>query len=197
MNKKVLIVHGWGGNSKEPIVDFMNQEFSKKGYKVITPDMPETNDPKPELWLNKIKKELGEIKDNTYLVGHSIGGIAILRFIESLSDKEKIRGIILIAPWMGLDKESINEVGEFEAREISNRWFSKKIDWEKIKAKIGKIICIYSKDDPFVPLEGKELFIKKLRAKILIENDKGHFTEPEEVENNVSLKKAVEEIIKI
>ena len=87
--------------------------------------------------------------------------------------KIKISGILLIAPWMELDKETIKEEGE-EVKEIARPWMETPIDL-KNKNKNKKYNSDFSDDDYFVPFSQKDLFEKELNAKIIVEHNMGHF----------------------
>jgi pimeloyl-ACP methyl ester carboxylesterase len=78
--KPFLILHGWGSNSDRwaPIAE----EISKKGYRVIVPDLPGFGKSEPLSlpwdtnkyidWVERFAKELN--LEEFYLLGHSFGG---------------------------------------------------------------------------------------------------------------------------
>jgi uncharacterized protein involved in tolerance to divalent cations len=90
---------------------------------------PET--PVIENWIAKLK-EVAPVDENTVLVGHSVGCQAVLRYTETFPEGTKVRGIVLVAPWMELDETTIEEEGE-EIKEIARPWMETPIDFEKIK----------------------------------------------------------------
>lgn len=171
---KACIVHGWDGSPKEPMLQWLRSSLEKKGYEVIAPAMPNPGVPKIRAWVGKLTKTISP-DENAILVGHSIGCQTILRYLQTLAPKKKIKGIVLIAPWMELDEETIEEEGE-EVREIARPWMETPIDFKKVKKLAGKTVAIFSDNDPFVPLSQKTIFRKKLGAKVIIEKGKGHFT---------------------
>ena len=50
------------------------------------------------------------------------------------------------------------------------------INFEKIK-NLSNFLCIFSDNDPYVPVSDTKIFRKELDAKIVIEHDKCHFTD--------------------
>lgn len=50
MNKRVFLIHGWGGSPTTDFLPWAKEELGKLGYEVITPDMPDTDYPKIETW---------------------------------------------------------------------------------------------------------------------------------------------------
>lgn len=171
--KKAYIIHGWGGNPEEPMHKWIKSSLEKEGYIVVAPEMPNPDVPKIKSWLNKIRKIVNNLNEDTLFIGHSIGCQAVLRYVETLEDK-KVGKIILIAPWMHLDEETIKEEGE-ESANIAKPWVETPIDWFKVKKNSREIIAFFSDDDPFVPVSEENLFKKNLDAKTLILNKRGHF----------------------
>jgi len=78
--KPFLILHGWGSNSDRWIE--IAEIISKKGFKVIIPDLPGFGKSEPldmpwnsNRYINWIEKFLKELNLNEfYLLGHSFGG---------------------------------------------------------------------------------------------------------------------------
>ena len=170
--KKALIIHGWDGSPDEPLHRYLKLELGRTGYVVKVPVMPNPDAPVIKDWLTKISQEFSE----EYLfVGHSIGCQAILRFLEIL-DGVKIPKVILIAPWMKLDLQTLKEEGQ-EVVEIAKPWMETSIDFEKVKNKVGEFFVIFSDDDPYISLDQAEFFKENLGAKVFVEHDQGHFTE--------------------
>ncbi len=189
--KTVYIIHGWEGSPKEPMHQWMKSELEKNGFNVIAPRMPNPEHPKIDQWVNKIL-EIVDLKEETYLIGHSIGCQTVLRYLERINSK--VNGVVLIAPWMHLNEETIKEEGE-EVIEMARPWMETPINWKKVKSNIkNQAICIFSDNDPYVPLSNADLFKKELNAKIIIEHNKYHF----DIANNITENKtAVDEIKKI
>ncbi len=77
---------------------------------------------------------------------------------------------------MKLDEETIKEEGE-EVVAIAKPWMETPINWEKVKSHCGDFICIFSDNDPYVPLSNKKLFREKLNTTILILKNRYHFDE--------------------
>jgi uncharacterized protein len=170
---KVYIVHGWEDNPKAPLLQWLKSSLGAKGYEVTVPAMPNPDTPTIDAWVGKLA-EMVSPDDNTIFVGHSIGCQAILRYLQTLPPTKKIKGIVFIAPWMRLNEKTIEEEGE-EAKEMAKPWIETPIDFNKVKNSIGGAIAIFSDNDPYVPLDQKAIFEKKLGAKVIIEKDKGHF----------------------
>ncbi len=172
--KRVFIIHGWGGYPEEGWFPWLKKELEAKGIEVHVPAMPDSDNPKIEIWIPFLTEQVGVPDADTYFVGHSVGSQAVLRYLATLSAGVKVGGAVFVAPWLALDEETIREEGP-ESVEIAKPWVEMPIDWEKVRTHADKFFAIFSDDDPFVPIENQKLFQERLEAKTVIEHSKGHF----------------------
>jgi predicted alpha/beta hydrolase family esterase len=184
--KKVYLIHGWGGSpSSEGWFGWLIRECEKRNIEIKIPEMPNTNEPKIEEWL-ELLESMEEINEETYFIGHSIGAQAILRFLEKLPEEKKIGGAAFIAGWFNL-KESA--YGSSEEKIIAKPWIEIPIDYNKIKLHTNNFFAIFSDDDPCVPVSDAELFRQRLNAQIIIKHAEEHFNETQEIPELLELLK--------
>ncbi len=172
--KRIFLIHGWDGSPEEPMHKWIKKILGEKGFCVYVPEMPNADKPEIKAWIKKIAEVVGQLNKEDIFIGHSVGCQAVLRYLEKLNKEEKTKKVILIAPWMHLDKQTIEEEGE-EVIEIAKPWEKIPINFEKVKSHCKKFIAIFSDNDPYVPLSNIDLFKKRLNAKTLILKNKGHF----------------------
>lgn len=188
--KKVFLIHGWGGNPKNDWFPWIKKELKLKGFKVEIPAMPNTNEPKIKEWIGHLKKIVKNPDKDTYFIGHSIGCQTILRYLESLDKNIKIGGCIFIAPWFNLIPKIIEEEG---GTEIARSWIETPMDFKKIILHTTKFLAIFSDNDYFVPLTDAKLFKERIKAKVIIEHNKGHFNKSDGVKE---IKIVINELLK-
>jgi len=138
--------------------------------------MPDSGNPKIEVWIPFLAEQVGIPDTDTYFVGHSVGSQTVLRYLASLPAGVRVGGAVFVAPWLALDEETIREEGP-ESVEIAKPWVETPIDWEKVRTHADKFFAIFSDDDPFVPIENQKFFEERLGAKNVMEHAKGHFSE--------------------
>lgn len=97
MNKRVFIVHGWGGFPQKGWFPWLKNKLENRGFIVQIPPMPDTENPNMKPWVNHLAKIVGTPDKNCYFIGHSLGCITILRYLESLKTNQKIGGAVLVA----------------------------------------------------------------------------------------------------
>lgn len=187
MQKRVIITHRWEGSPDSDWIPWAKQEFENRGYKVIAPLMPDADRPKIASWVEKLKKAVGEVRENDIFIGHSIGCQTILRFLESLPLNKKVGKVIMLTPWVKL----INLSGDTEWR-IAGPWLETPIDFEKVKTKVKFFVAIFSDNDKWVPLEeNRKFFEEKLSPQIIVEHAKGHLTQDDGIKELPVLLKLV------
>ncbi|MDO8452764.1 MAG: alpha/beta hydrolase [bacterium] len=173
MNKKVLIIHGWDGSPEEGWFPWLKTKLESKGYDVTVPPMPAPQAPEINAWINKLENTATDVDENTFFVGHSIGCQTILRFLEKLPEGTKVGGVVCVAGWTQLNPEA---TPDNESAAIAKPWIDKPMDWKKIKSHTNNFVAIFSDNDPLVPISEKDVFEKRLGAKIMVLQNKGHFS---------------------
>jgi len=167
--KKIYIIHGWGFDSNMPWINWLEYKLKEKGFEVHSLNMPNTQEPKIEEWVKYFEKNIRDVNENTFFIGHSVGCQTIMRFLEKTHKHIKIGGCIFIAPWLNLMGL---EGGELE---IAHPWINNKIDFERVLDHTGNFTCIFSTNDPYVSIKEWKKFEVGLGAKIIIKKDEKHF----------------------
>ena len=170
MKKRVFIIHGWGGKPDEHWLPWLRQQLTKQGFEVHTPAMPNTNEPVINEWVGYLAQEVGELDEQTYFVGHSVGCQTIIRYLETERGK-KAGGCVFVAGWFKLKNL---EEGEGP---IAEPWEKNDIDYTKVRSVTSNVVVLNSSNDDFGAVEeNKKLFEERLGAKVQILEDRGHFT---------------------
>ncbi|MFH1584661.1 MAG: alpha/beta hydrolase [Patescibacteria group bacterium] len=185
--KRVYIVHGWGGYPKEGWLNWLKPKLEEHGFEVQMPAMPDSEYPKMHAWLGTLSETVGTPDENCYFVGHSLGCIAILRYLESLPEGQGVGGAVLVAGFTDMDitveeDEDIQDVQSF---------FETELDFAALRKRCSNFIAIHSDNDPFVALRYADIFREKLGAEVVIEHEKLHFCEGEGVSELPSALEAV------
>lgn len=166
--KHVFIIHGWGATPNSNWFSWLKDQLQDRGFNVTVPQMPHTLTPDFNEWLSYIQQVVGIPDKNTYLVGHSLGVITILRFLESLDNEQKIGGAVLVSGFSELPSPVDHLLW------LQN-FIEKSVEYNKIKKAVGKIVVIHSDNDHLVPLKSGEILRNKLGAELIVVPDAGHF----------------------
>ncbi|MES2622971.1 MAG: alpha/beta hydrolase [Patescibacteria group bacterium] len=165
----VIIVHNWGGTPESNWYPWLQSELENEGHEVLALQMPDTDAPVMNVWVQTLIDAVGIPDADTYFVGHSIGCQAILRYLDSV--ETSIGGAIFVAGWFDL----INLETE-EEMEIAKPWIETPIDLPKVATMIPESVLFISENDPFGCMDENIDGFNILGSKIISVTNAGHFT---------------------
>ncbi len=154
--------------------------------------MPEPDNPKKEEWVKEISRQIGNPDSEVFIVGHSLGVPAILRYLENLSNGVKIGGAVLVSgPYKKLETENLSS----KIRKIDS-FFESDFDFKKIKEVGSKFVVIHGDDDPKVPFEHALFLSKNLDSPVISIPKGGHLNGSAGWYELPELLKALQDMIK-
>lgn len=161
---KIIFIHGNGGaTANDHWFPWLRTQLLKFGVKVIAKTFPDNQLARQKYWLPFIE-ELG-VDKKTILIGHSSGGVAVMRFSQS----HRILGSALI---------SVNYEDLGDKSEKSSGYYDKPWLWEKIRKNQKWIIQFASKDDPYIPVSQARYIHHELKTEYYEFENRGHFGDP-------------------
>ena len=168
MKKRVYLIHGWEGSPEGGWFPWLKQALESQNFEVFSPSMPNTDHPRMDEWVAHLNEVVVEVDEHCYFVGHSLGCITILRYLEKLNPQEKIGGVVLVAGFTSnLGYEALTNFFPDQGQ----------LDWAGIKSHCKKFTAIHSDNDTFVSTHyGKHIFKKYLEAGYILEHDMKHFS---------------------
>jgi predicted alpha/beta hydrolase family esterase len=192
--KRAFIIYGRGGYPTEAWQPWLKRELSRRGYRVTLPTMPNADHPDMLEWLHLISKLVGEPDGETVLVGHSLGGQAVLRYLEIVGAMGKAVGATVIIAGSLPPELSIAEARKkVKGDNVLLPWFTLGVEAPKVKAAAGRCTVILSEDDPYIPVrQAVAAFRKQLNPTIVMKSGQGHFNEDDGL---TELPEALEAII--
>jgi len=146
--------------NKRHWIPWIKQELEKRGIKTFTPLMPRNWAPEYDEW----KKEFGKLHvyENTVLVGHSLGGAFLVRWLGET--KKKVKKLILLVP--AYDSRVYPYLKDFLDFEID----------ETIKERVEEIV-IFSSDEDRHTLDSVKFYNEKLKGRLIEIKGMKHFIE--------------------
>jgi hypothetical protein len=160
---RIILVHGYKSSSQGQFLPWLKDELRRKGHEVVALDFPNPEAPELEEWFKLLSEEVCPLTEDDILIGHSLGGAMLLRFLDNAEARTLPKGVITVAaPW-------------FINHEQLRSFFPMDFDYEVIMWKAKLFTVIHSKDDKIVPFDHAEKYQKMLHATLLETHGDGHF----------------------
>lgn len=145
------------------------------GFEVLRPHLPNGHNAQYAAWKIWFEKIIPYLNKDIVLIGHSLGGIFLVKYLAENNVPKTIRAVYLVgAPFNNEDGEMTDE-------------FNPPKSLEAFEKQCGSITLYHSKDDPIVPFENFEKYKTKLTTAHFVEYaDRKHFFDehfPELVED--------------
>jgi len=161
--KKVFIIHGFAGSPNGGWRPWLMGELEKLEIYACALAMPTPESPVCSEWVDEISRHIKrDYTDEIYLIGHSLGVPAILRYLEN-SEALSIFGAVLVS---GPSENNDN-------KKLKN-FLDKSFDFVKIKLNCKKFFIIHGDNDKNVSLDNAEFLSKGLNCKLIIVKNGGH-----------------------
>jgi predicted alpha/beta hydrolase family esterase len=168
VKKQILFIQGGGEGAyeeDEKLTAFLQGALGA-AYEVRYPQMPNESDPDYKPWKVQIKKELGTLEGKVILIGHSLGGSFLLKYLTEEKIEKPVAGIFLMAtPYWG------GSGWQYEGYEV----IALPEDFASKLPSGAPIFLYHSRDDEIVPFAHLALYAQKLpQATIRALDGRGH-----------------------
>jgi predicted alpha/beta hydrolase family esterase len=159
----VLILHGIQGSPNENWFPWLKGQLEKKGHTVLLPELPESDNPDRKDWLKTVTDILLKTSlDDLVIVGHSLGVVTALDFLENA--KAKVNALISVSGFA------------YDYGSSLNAYFLKEriIDFKKVKEHLRQAFVIYGDNDPYVSQEALKSLAENLEVTPKVIPNGGH-----------------------
>lgn len=160
-----VIIHGSFGSPYENWFPWLYKTLTDDGKKVLVPHFPTPDEQNLNNWMKVMDSYNHLIGENTIFIAHSIAPAFVIDYL--IQNQKNVKGLIAIAPFYGL----IN-IKEFD--DINSTFFVNSLSLKDIKKYTSFVHCFYSDDDPYVPIELSETFVRETNATSLVISEGKH-----------------------
>jgi predicted alpha/beta hydrolase family esterase len=167
MKENYFLVHGSFGNPYVNWFEYLFKEIEKKEKRVYCPQFPTGVGLQNYNNWSKLMKYYADLKiinENTIIIGHSIAPIFICHFL--VENKIRVKKLVFVCGfnnYLGINDEydAVNESMYFD-------------DIERTHDYCDNIVCLYTKNDPYVKYDAEKDFADKVADKQSVIDDGGH-----------------------
>ncbi len=185
MKQQVCVIHGGTSfDSYEEYIEFIKtrdislEKFRETydwkaslqtdlgdAFEVLQPRMPNGTNVRYKEWKIWFERCVELMDDDLILIGHSLGGIFLAKYLSENDLSKKVKATLLVAaPYS--DTSTVESLKDFVLPE----------SLDKFSDQGGSIYIVHSHDDPIVPFSETQLFLQALPdAQIMEFQDRGHF----------------------
>lgn len=152
--KRAVILHGTDGSPSHAWQPWFHDEFARRGYRVLHPELPGNHRPDRVVYNDFLLSQDWDFTGNI-LVGHSSGTTAILNLLAD-AQCPAVKAVVLVAAF--LVKPTAQQAVDhgFEADQFDLLFSPSGFDWEKLRHKCESFYFVHSRDDPYCPVEFAE-----------------------------------------
>jgi predicted alpha/beta hydrolase family esterase len=146
--------------------DYLDKNLGRS-FEIIRPRMPLQENAKYNDWKIFFERYIPFLRNNVILIGASLGGIFLAKYLSEHKFPKKILSIYLICPPFDDTVKGEDLVGGFKL----------KSDLSLLQKNSKNLYLMFSKDDDVVPLNHSKKYAKKLKnPRIIVYKSKnGHF----------------------
>ena len=146
--------------------DFLKKSLGRN-FEIIKPRMPLSDNAKYEEWKIHFERHFPQLKNNIILIGSSLGGIFLVKYLSENKFPKKILSAYMICPPFD---------NTFGGKDLAGG-FNLKSNLSLIEKNSKNLYLMFSKDDDVVPISHADKYRKKLKnANIITYKSKnGHF----------------------
>lgn len=187
MKKQIIFIHGGGSfDTQDDYIEFLKKEefnlneIKKKiwwhfleeklgnDFSVMAPLMPNMNNAKYSEWKIWFEKIFPHLQDDVILIGHSLGGAFLVRYLSENKFPKNILATYLVG------------ASYHDIKHYSKNSFVPPKSLELFEKQGGEITIYHSEDDARVSFEHFLKFTKVLpNANAVAFQDRGHLTQEE------------------
>lgn len=161
--KRVILLHGRNKTPQDAWYPWFKTTCEEKGVSCEAPVLPNANAPVLHEWLDMLEGLRPDA--DTVLVGHSRGGMAILRWLEQAPESVRVKKVVLVA---------VNNPA-FKDGAADDFYAKPGYDFEKIRSHCDEFVLFHSHDDDFVPFAAGQSNAAGLHGRLRAYDGLQHF----------------------
>lgn len=163
--QNAYIFHGYAAAPDDHWFGWLARELDRANMRAVVPKLPDSRTPDAPRWQDTIRAAVGETDKRTALIAHSLGCLAVLRHLASLTGAWRLGRLVLVSGFLD-PLPVLPELDEF---------IGVGCDVTRLREHIDEIIVIRSDDDPLVPTSHTDRLAALLGAGALVVPGAGHF----------------------
>lgn len=163
--RRAVIFHGYGATPADHWFGWLAAQLDADGVQVDIPALPRSLDPDRDSWQRSVATVLGTPDEDTAVVAHSLGCLAVLRHLAGLPRPWRLGTLVLVAGFVD-PLAALPELDSFIAGGC---------DTTTIGDRVDRLVVLRSDDDPVVPPASTDRLADLLGVRAQVVAGAGHF----------------------
>lgn len=168
---RVFIVHGFNAAPEKHWFPWLQTQLTARQIPVQVLRLPSPQHPVYDEWLQTLKNEIRDVDEHTFFVGHSLGCITILKFLQQLPAATRVGGAVLVS---GFDR-ALPKLPQLDP------FTQEPPDYAQLVAMVKCRAVLSAQNDWLVPHAFSEELARHFAARFVSVPRGGHFLDREGV----------------
>ena len=162
---KIILVHGYLATPQDNWFPHFKKFIEQLlDVSVVIPAMPNSSSPDFHSWLIHLRETINIIDDRTIFVGHSLGCVTILSFLEKYFPEQKIKGLYLVSGFV--ENTPLPQLSGF---------VKEKLNFHRLTRNAAIRVVISAVDDTIVPHKYSLELSERMDAEFILLSQGKHF----------------------
>jgi predicted alpha/beta hydrolase family esterase len=162
---RIVVAHGYRADPSRHWFPWLVDHYSAATVTMV--GLPEPERPDLETWVHAAGAAIGEVGEETILVGHSLGCVTLLHALNRRTDAWRLGGLVLVAGF-------VDPLPDLPALDP---FTEEPLDLHRIRRQTGMRHVLRSDDDDVVPPELTDRMAGLLDAPVTLVPGAGHFVD--------------------
>lgn len=160
---RIVLIHGYNSGPDQNFHPWLAEQLRSRGFEVIAPKIPLEGEPEALACIEALVAAVGRLDEKTIILGHSLGGVMALRYLEAAEAASTPRAVILVGtPWQTKSEKTRN-------------LFLSEFDYDVVAWKAKEFVVVHDKQDSMVPFDHAQKYQKMLNADLVETTGDDHF----------------------
>ncbi|GGM14804.1 RBBP9/YdeN family alpha/beta hydrolase [Nakamurella endophytica] len=166
--RRAVVVHGYQAAPDRHWFPWLARELGAQGIAVTVVALPDSDHPDVRSWSEAVAAAVGRVDAGTWLIGHSLGCVTVLRHLGGLAGPWSAAGVVLVAGFAE-PLASVPELASFLAEPLAPDACRRIADRVPVRR------MIRSDADVFVPADASDRLAAAIGAPVTVVPGAGHF----------------------
>ncbi|MQY28774.1 RBBP9/YdeN family alpha/beta hydrolase [Nocardia aurantia] len=163
--QRATVIHGYHATPADHWFGWLAAQLEAEGVAVTVPALPNPTDPDRHQWAAAVAAELGVVDEHSIVVAHSLGCLAVLRYLRSLTGAWRLGTLVLVSGF----------TDRLPALPQLDSFVGEGCAVAGLRDHVERLVVLRSDADPIVPAAHTDRLADLLGTGVIVVPGAGHF----------------------